>query len=432
MSIKQEVRNSELLPREELDGGVFEVLTCLSIIVFCDCWSLDADVRALVKQKLGTILESIHSEYGLGSKSDPVQLFKIQCVATATIGYLVSEYKSESSFQSSMNVRQLAALALAVLFDPLEDSNAIDSMTTQLAQRNARNILIEVNRSADTRCYPEVVPMVVNKFGAKRIISKCSSYFANPRYIDRCSEGLCLCGVVVAAKAIQPRFINDGKLHLTILRWYWKAFRGPQEVPPEDVGTTHDHHDLTEMVKDILCVLWTITRCLSPDLRKKLVYDAVVEGDLVMVIGHWFFVAQTIDAQRLTDEIAGQYGEDRRFVQVYIEPAWRHVFKSLNAAKRSGVQTWRGDGAKVWLYFGEQLGLVPKENEGVDSNDQVVQSEPSFIKCNSIVCPLYGEPAFEKLEPGISGLRCTKCQPKVPENGLDIWSTPKDLQNWIV
>ncbi|KAG8928658.1 hypothetical protein FRC01_005602 [Tulasnella sp. 417] len=414
--IKQEVRESEVMPREELDWGVSELVACLSIIVFCGCWKFDDDVQALVKQKLGTILDSIHSEYGLRSKSDPEQLYKIQCVAVTTIGHLLLEYKSDSSFQSSMNARQLAALALAVLFDPLGDSNKIDSMTTHLAHKYAINILLQVNASQDSGLYTEVAPLVANRFGAKRIVSKCSSYFANPRYFVRCCAGLGLCQAVAPAKAIQPRFINDGKLHLTILRWYWKAFRGPQEVPPEDVGSTHDHHDLTELSAGIICGLWSITHSLSPDLRKKLIYDAVVEGDLVILIGHWFLIPKNLDIQtagckNLMEEIVRHYGEDRQFVKVHVEPAWRHIFKSLNSAKRCGVQTWRDEGAQAWLPFGERLGLTPKKNEGPDSNDHVmVQSEPSFVKCNSIVCPLYGEPAFENLEPGISGLRCTKCQ----------------------
>ncbi|KAG9040441.1 hypothetical protein FS837_000610 [Tulasnella sp. UAMH 9824] len=294
-------------------------------------------------------------------------------------------------------------------------------MTRELAHRYARNILIHVDRYRDAGCYPEIAPLVAHRYGAKRILPKCNSYFANPRYIARCGAGLRLCAAIAPAKAIQPRFINDAKLHLTVIQWYWKSFRGPQEVPPEDKEIGRKDQDLTELPADVLTVLWSITHSFSPELRIKLIYDLVVEGDLVMVIGHWFFIPQTIDVQTaacklIVEEIAKQYGEDRQFVAAYIMPTWRHVFKSLDAAKRSGVQTWREEGPKTWLLIGERLGVVPKDNEGVDLNDTAIQSEPTFVKCNSITCPLYGEYALERLEPGVSGLKCIKCHLGMSEN----------------
>ncbi|KAG8946445.1 hypothetical protein FRC00_009567, partial [Tulasnella sp. 408] len=420
--IKQEVRESPLMPREELDWCVSEAVACLSLVVFWEPGHGEHDVKAMIKQQLGAILEFISLEYGLKSKGEPEQLYEIQCLAVMIMGFLVFEFESDDSLnlwdlnsQSSMNVRQLASLALAVIFDPLAESNAIEIMTRDLAHRYARNILALVDRQRDVGCYPEIAPLVAHRYGAKRILPKCSSYFANPRYIARCGAGLRLCGAMAPAKAIQPRLINDAKLHLTIIRWYWKSFRGPQEVPPEDKEVGHKDQDLTELPADVLTVLWSITHFLSPELRKKLIYDSVVQGDLVMVIGHWFFIPQTIDPQiaackLVVDEITKQYGEDRQFVAAHIEPTWRHVFKALDAAKRSGVQTWRGQGTKTWLLIGERLGLVPKDNDGVESSDSPIQSEPTFVKCNSITCPLYGEYASERLEPGISGLKCTQCQ----------------------
>ncbi|KAG8920732.1 hypothetical protein FRC00_009601, partial [Tulasnella sp. 408] len=366
--IKQEVRESPLMPREELDWCVSEAVACLSLVVFWEPGHGEHDVKAMIKQQLGAILEFISLEYGLKSKSEPEQLYEIQCLAVMIMGFLVFEFESDDSLQ-------LASLALAVIFDPLAESDAVDVMTRDLAHRYARNILALVDRQRDVGCYPEIAPLVAH------------------RYIARCGAGLRLCTAMAPAKALQPRLINGAKLHLTIIQWYWKSFRGPQEAPPEDKEVDYKDQDLTELPADVLTVLWSIIHSLSPELRKKLIYDSVVEGDLVMVIGHWFFIPQTIDPQiaackLVVDEITKQYSEDRQFVAAHIEPTWRHVFKSLDAAKRSGVQTWRGEGAKTWLLIGERLGLVPKDNDGVDSSDTPIQSEPAFVKCNCITCPL--------------------------------------------
>ncbi|KAG8912447.1 hypothetical protein FRC00_004492, partial [Tulasnella sp. 408] len=143
--------------------------------------------------------------------------------------------------------------------------------------------------------------------------------------------------------------------------------------------------------------------------------DLVIEGDMIMVLGHWYFAAPTNDMQDSACEgflleLAEQYTRDERFVTVYIEPAWKHVFKTLNSAKRSGVPTWKGDtGIKIWRCFGESLGLVEESHPGL-------QAVPDFVKCESLTCPLYGEYAFEKQEPGVSRMKCTRCQLGVPEN----------------
>ncbi|KAG9039676.1 hypothetical protein FS837_000938, partial [Tulasnella sp. UAMH 9824] len=324
------------MPREEIDWGVSEALACLSIIILCNPWKLDHGAKTLVTKKLGAIMDCIHSEYGLKSKSRPEQLYEIQSITVTTMGFLISQFESDDGVQSSINLNQLASFALAVIFDPFTDSNVIDFMTKELAHKNARSILMRVNAGRSSGCYGEIAPLVVNKYGAKRIVSKCSLYFANPRYIARCYTGLGLCAAVAPARALHPNFINDGKIHLIIIQWFWKSFRGPQELPPEDKEVDHGNHDLTAQAADVLSVLWAITSCLSSDLRKKLIYDLVVEGDFIMAIGHWFFIPQTNESQlsackAITEEIAELYGNDRQFVAVYIEPTWKQVFKSLTA-----------------------------------------------------------------------------------------------------
>lgn len=156
-----------------------------------------------------------------------------------------------------MNVRQLASLALAVIFDPLADSDAIDPMTKDMAHRNARNILAHVEKHRDGGCYPEIAPLVAHRYGAKRILPVCNSYLAYPGYTARCGAGLRLCAAMAPAKAIQPRFISDAKLHLTVIRWYWKSFRGSQQVPPEDGEAEYKKQGLTELPADVLNVLWS-------------------------------------------------------------------------------------------------------------------------------------------------------------------------------
>ncbi|KIO27712.1 hypothetical protein M407DRAFT_23027 [Tulasnella calospora MUT 4182] len=415
--IRHEVRDSKLMPREELDWCVSEALTCLSIVIICEPWQHDSGAKFAVKTKAGAVLERIHAEYGLKSKSDPEQLYEIQSLAATAMGLLLSEFEAEESFRGSIEFSQLASLALAVVFDPQADSDVIGSINKDVAHRHARNILAEVNAGPQSSCYERVAPAVVTKYGARRITSKCISHFANPRYISRCYLGLGLCGAMAAAKTLHSKFIYEARVHLIILQWFWKSFRGPQEVHPEDKEVDHANHDLTKQLADVISVLWAITCHLSSDLRRRLIYDLVVEGDLVMAIGHWFFLAQTTDAQTsackgMTKEIAEHYGKDQQFVSVYIEPTWRHILKSLNSAERSGVQTWSEAARQIWLFFGDTLGLVARNHP----DESPARAVPDFVKCNSLVCPLYGEYAFEKLEPGVSGLKCTRCQLGMPEN----------------
>ncbi|KAG8912435.1 hypothetical protein FRC00_004508, partial [Tulasnella sp. 408] len=355
--IKQEVRESNLMPREEIDWGVAEALVCLSIVILCDPWRFDDGVKSSVTKRLGALIDRIHSEYGLKSKSVPEQLYEIQCVTVTTMGFLVSQFESDDGVQRSINLNQLASFALAVIFDPLADSNAIEFMTKELAHKNARSILMRVNAGRISGCYGEIAPLVVNK------------------YIARCYTGMGLCAAVAPARALHSKFINDGKVHLRILQWFWKSFRGPQEIPPEDKEVDHGNHDLTGQAADVLSVLWA----------KKLIYDLVVEGDFIMAIGHWFFIPQTNESQvaackGITEEIAELYGNDRQFVAVYIEPTWKQVFKSLKAAKRSGLRTWRGNGAEIWLFFGERLGLAPPKDKGLDPDSHTIAEVPKFIR----------------------------------------------------
>ncbi|KAG9040437.1 hypothetical protein FS837_000613 [Tulasnella sp. UAMH 9824] len=217
---------------------------------------------------------------------------------------------------------------------------------------------------------------------------------------------------MASAESLHPDFINEGKLHLTVLRWYWKTFRGPQENHPDDKEAGHTIHDLRLLPGDSLSMLWAITRRLSPNLLNKILRDLVIEGDLIMVIGHWYFAEPPFDMddaafEGFLLELVKRCAGDQRFVTLYIPAAWKHVFKTLNSAMRSGVPTWEEDtGIKIWLCFGESLGLV-EESQPAESH---VQAVPDFVKCESLICPLYGEYAFEKFEPGVSGMKCTRCQ----------------------
>lgn len=51
----------------------------------------------MIKQQLGAILESINLHYGLKSKSDPEQLYEIQCLTVMIMGFLVFEFESDDS-----------------------------------------------------------------------------------------------------------------------------------------------------------------------------------------------------------------------------------------------------------------------------------------------------------------------------------------------
>ncbi|KAG9040440.1 hypothetical protein FS837_000609 [Tulasnella sp. UAMH 9824] len=96
---KQEVRESPLMPREELDWFVCEAVACLSLVVFWEPGQGEHDVKAMIKQQLGAILESINLEYGLKSKSNSEQLYdsEIQCLTVMIMGFLVFESKSDDS-----------------------------------------------------------------------------------------------------------------------------------------------------------------------------------------------------------------------------------------------------------------------------------------------------------------------------------------------
>ncbi|KAG9040438.1 hypothetical protein FS837_000614 [Tulasnella sp. UAMH 9824] len=175
-------------------------------------------------------------------------------------------------------------------------------------------------------------------------------------------------------------FINDVKVHLTVLQWFWEAIRGPQEIIPEYDFIHEDNFDWSILPVDILPVLWMCApafqqshNCLanrlrpllsiagrpSSNLRNKLLDDLVVEGDLIMALGRWFLADQVTQFQK----IAKQYVKDRRFVAMYIEPTRRHVLKSRNSVKRSGVQTSKGDkAAQIWLTFGGMFGLAAHPN----------------------------------------------------------------------
>ncbi|KAG8899665.1 hypothetical protein FRC01_010422, partial [Tulasnella sp. 417] len=95
--IKQEVRETNLMAKEELNWGVCEALACLSIVVICVPWTLDNGVKDAVKTKAGAILDSIHLEYGLRSKADPQKLYEIQSLTVTAMGLLLYEFGSEES-----------------------------------------------------------------------------------------------------------------------------------------------------------------------------------------------------------------------------------------------------------------------------------------------------------------------------------------------
>ncbi|KAG9032163.1 hypothetical protein FS837_002793 [Tulasnella sp. UAMH 9824] len=467
--IKQEVRKSSTLPREEIDWGISQALVCLSIVIACEPWRLEKEIQAAAKVKIGEALRPVFSEYGLKSTSHPKEVYKIQCLTVMTMGILLTDLGLEYVFHDGTIAPVLGTLALAVIFDPVADHGGLDGIHRSIAQRHARNILTALSSFGLNWCFEDIASSVANKYGVKRITSMCNSYFANTRYIGRCYTGLRLCGAMASAESLHPDFINEGKLHLTVLRWYWRTFRGPQENHPDDKEAGDTIHDLRLLPGDSLAMLWasvplslifyyltawltvllSITRRLSPDLLNKILRDLVIEGDLIMVIGHWYFaeppfdmdgtqrivfyyvwrpnVTHAADTFALLDgafegfllEIVKRYAEDQRFVTLYIAPAWKHVFKTFNSAMRSGVPTWEEDtGIKIWRCFGESLGLV-EESQPDESHVQVV---PDFVKCESLICPLYGEYAFEKFEPGVSGMKCTRCQLGMPENRLDVWA----------
>lgn len=155
------------------------------------------------------------------------------------------------------SVPAFGTLALAVIFDPLADSGRIDGTPSHIAHRQARHILNALSCSQFSGCFQDIAPSVANKYGAKRITSICNSYFANPRYISRCYTGLGLCAAMASAKSLHPSFINEGKVHLTILRWFWKTFGEPQESHPDDKEYDDGKHDLKLLPGDSLSCLWT-------------------------------------------------------------------------------------------------------------------------------------------------------------------------------
>lgn len=46
-----------------------------------------------------------------------------------------------------------------------------------------------------------------------------------------------------------------------------------------------------------LTLLRSITRRLPSNLLNRILRDLVIEGDLIMALGHWYFVAPTNDMQ---------------------------------------------------------------------------------------------------------------------------------------
>ncbi|KAG9040439.1 hypothetical protein FS837_000615 [Tulasnella sp. UAMH 9824] len=430
--VKQDVRESKLLPREEIDWGFSEMLISLSMIVVCEPWRLDREVKDAAKMKLGEALRFISSEYGLRSDSDPKEVYKIQCLTVSAMGLVLSDFGLEYILHDTANAPALVSLALAVVFDPIADLCLMDGIHKDMAHRQVANILITFSAGQLSWCFEDIAPSIANKYGAKRITSTCNSYFANPRYITRGYTGLSLCAAIAAAKSLHPKLITEGKIHLTILQWFWKAFRGPEEVDPDDKMAGDVQLDLSLLPADLLSILWAIIHRVSSDLRTKLLNDLVLKGDLIMALGHWFLAAktkQTLACEGFTTELARQYAKDQRFVTLYIEPAWKHVFQTLNSAKRSGVPIWKEDvGIDIWRCFGENLGLVAHNHP----NESQVKAVPDFLRCESLICPLYGEYAFGKLEPGVLGLKCTRCQLGMSENGLELWATSNGLQGQVV
>lgn len=138
----------------------------------------------------------------------------------------------------------------------MADLPVMDDIHRDMAHRQATNILITLNTDQLSWCFEGIVPSIANKYGAKRITSTCNSYFANPRYVTRGYTGLSLCVFITAAKSLHSKFINEDKMHLTILQWFWKAFRGPQTVDPDDKMASDVQLDLSLLPADILSILW--------------------------------------------------------------------------------------------------------------------------------------------------------------------------------
>ncbi|KAG9032164.1 hypothetical protein FS837_002794 [Tulasnella sp. UAMH 9824] len=323
--IKQDLWKSKLLPREEIDWGISEVLICLSTIVLSKPWRLDPEVQHGVKMKLGEVLSAIYLEYGLGSKSDPDDLYNIQYLTIMTIGFVRSQLQSEYLFQSATNAIALTTLGLAVIFDPLSESDAIGNPDKSILHKHARNILTTLSTSPFRECIKDIAHSVANTYGAERITSKCMSYLANPGYMSRSFTGLCLLGAMAAAKSLHPKFINDGKVHLAIIQWFWEAIRGPQEIIPEDNVFPDNNYDWGMLPVDTLFSICVVAQHLSSEHKRKLLHDLVVEGDLILALGRWFFTDQVTDLQVgackwFIEEITKQYENDRKSIAVYIQP----------------------------------------------------------------------------------------------------------------
>lgn len=158
--------------------------------------------------------------------------------------------------QSAIHATALVTLTLAVIFDPFAESDVIPNVQKSIIHKHTRSILTTLNKRGFGGCVEDVAPSIANKYGAERIASKCVSYLANSRYIPLSYTGLSLIGAMGTVKSLHPMFINDGKVHLTVLRWFWEAIRGPQESISEYDFIYEKDYDWSILPVDILSILW--------------------------------------------------------------------------------------------------------------------------------------------------------------------------------